>query len=96
MPFVYFYNKQIDYYNKTVHDILAKEIPLILPNFQKRRKERRGIITLLATAFIGLAYKGISSYLHNKIQTHLKESLFSYGKPSKLRKKQIFIWNTLW
>ena len=40
MPFVDFYKKQIDYYNKTVHDILTKEIPLLLPNFPKNRKHR--------------------------------------------------------
>ena len=56
VPFVYFYKKQIDSYNKIVHDILMKEIPLILPNFQKNRKEKRGIITSLVTGFIGLAY----------------------------------------
>ena len=42
VPFVYFYKKQIDFYNKTVHDILTKEIPLLLPNFQKNKKEMRG------------------------------------------------------
>ena len=41
-----------------------KEIPLILPNFPKGRKEKRGIITLLVTGFIGLANEG-NSYLHN-------------------------------
>ena len=44
VPFVYFYKKQIDSYNKTAHDTLAKEIPLILSNFPKNRKEKRGII----------------------------------------------------
>ena len=68
VPFVDFHKKQIDYYNKTVHAILMKEIPLILPNFPKSRQEKRGIITSLVTGFIGLAYKGISSYLHNKRQ----------------------------
>ena len=29
-----FYKKQIDYYNKRAHDILTKEIPLMLPYFQ--------------------------------------------------------------
>ena len=33
--------------------------PLILPNFPKNRKEKRGIITSLVTGFIGLAYEGI-------------------------------------
>ena len=55
MLLVYFYKKQIDSYNKVVHDILTKEIPLILPNFPKNKKEKRGIITLLVTGFIGLA-----------------------------------------
>ena len=42
VPFVDFYKKQIDYYNKTIHDNLAEEIPLILPNFPKNRKEKEG------------------------------------------------------
>ena len=71
VPFVNFYKKQIDYYNRTVHDILTKEIPLVLSNLTKNRKEKRGIITLLATGFIGLAYEYISNYLHNKRQTVL-------------------------
>ena len=40
MPFLDFYKKHIDYYNKTVHDILTKEIAVILPNFPKNRKEK--------------------------------------------------------
>ena len=40
LPFIYFYEKQIDYYNWTAHDILTKEISLILPIFPKDRKEK--------------------------------------------------------
>ena len=57
VPFIYYYKKQIDSYNKTVHNIKTKEIPLILLNFEKNKKEKRGIITSLVTSFIGLAYK---------------------------------------
>ena len=35
IPFIDFYKKQIASYNHTVHEILTKEIPLILPNFSK-------------------------------------------------------------
>ena len=55
VPFVYFYKKQIDSYNKIAHDILMKEIPLTPPNFPKNRKEKRGMTTSLVTGFIGLA-----------------------------------------
>ena len=75
VPFIDFYKKQIDFYNKTVHAILTKEISLILPNFLKNRNEKRGIITSLVTRFIRLAYEGVSSYLHNKRQKALKKSL---------------------
>ena len=39
---------------------------MILPNPPKDRKERRSIISLLITGFNGLAYEGISSFLHNR------------------------------
>ena len=48
------------------HDILQNEIDLILLQFPKVRKEKRGIITLLISSFIGLAYEGISSFLHHR------------------------------
>ena len=90
VPFVYFYKKQIDSYNKTVHDILIKEIPLILLKFQKKEKEKRDIITSIVTGFIGLAYKSISSCIHNEREMAFKESCHSYEKPNEFRNKQNF------
>ena len=65
-PFVDFYKKEIDYYNKTIHDILTKEIPLVFSNFVKNQKEKRGIIASLVTGFIRLVHEGISCNLNNK------------------------------
>ena len=42
------------------------KIPLILPKNPKDRKEKRSIIALLITGFIGLAYKSTSSFQHNR------------------------------
>ena len=39
---------------------------LILPKLPKIRKEMRGIIPSLISGFIGLVYKGISGFLHNR------------------------------
>ena len=61
-----------------------KEIPLLLLNFQKNKKEKRLIITSLVTCFIGLAYGGISSYLHNKRQ----KALQCYGKQVNSERNQ--------
>ena len=85
VPFIDFYKKQIDYYNKTIHDILTKEIPLILPNFPKHRKEKRGIITLLVTGFTGF----ISNYLHNKRQKTLKNAFMAMENQVNLEQIKI-------
>ena len=62
-PFVTYYNKLIYSYNHTAHNILEKEIKLLLPQVNRKKC---GIITTLVSSFIGLAYKGISSFLQHK------------------------------
>ena len=42
------------------------KMSLILPNFPQKRQEKRSIITVLISGFTGLAYEGISSFLHNR------------------------------
>ena len=64
-PFTHYYRDQINSFNCTTHNILKNEIDLILPQFTVR-KEKRGIITFLILGFIGLAYEGISSFLHDR------------------------------
>ena len=63
-PFVNYYERLITSYNNTAHSILKHEIDLILP--QIPHKQKCGIITTLVSSFIGLAYEGISSFLHHK------------------------------
>ena len=63
-PYVDYYKKQIDYYNQTAYEIITNELALILATFSKQERQKRGIITCLITGFIGLAYEGISCFLH--------------------------------
>ena len=63
-PFVLYYKRLIKPYNNTTHNIWENEVNLILP--QIARKQKHGIITMLVSSFIGLAYEGISSFLHHK------------------------------
>ena len=65
VPHIDYYRKQIEHYNQTAFDILTDEIALILPTFTNRDRQKRGIITPLVTGFVGLAYEGISSFLHH-------------------------------
>ena len=63
-PYVTYYKRQIKSYNNTTHIILKNEIDLILPHISI--KQKCGIVTTIVSSFIGFAYEGISSFLHNK------------------------------
>ena len=73
-PHIDYYKKQIEYYNQTAHNILTNETALILPTFTKTERQKRGILTSLITGFIGLAYEGISSFLHYRRQKALHKA----------------------
>ena len=72
IPYMYLYKHQVEYYGKMVYDILAKDIGLILPKFENKetnvhpKYQKRQIISALISGFIGLAFKGISSFLQHK------------------------------
>ena len=61
-----FYKMQIKICNITAHHILKNEADLILPIFYEGQKSKRGIFETLISGFIGLAFEGISSFLHHK------------------------------
>ena len=72
-PYVSYYNRQIKSCNNTTHNILKNEIDIILT--QIPRKQKCGIITTIVFSFIGLAYEGISSFLHhNETKHYIKQS----------------------
>ena len=68
IPYMYLYKHQVEYYEKTVYDILEKDIGLILPRFEDRemnvqqKHQKRQIISALISGFIGLAFEGISTF----------------------------------
>ena len=72
-PFVIYYRRLINSYNNTANNILEKKIKLLLP--QVERKQKCGIITTLVSSFIGLAYEGISSFLHHKQNNALHKAV---------------------
>ena len=72
-PFMVYYKRLIKSYNNMAHNILENEINLILP--QIPRKQKCGIITMLVSSFIGLAYEAISSFLYHKRNKALHKAI---------------------
>ena len=52
--------------NATAHHIWKDEVDLILPKCYMEQRNKRGIFGTIISGFIGLAFEGISSFLHQK------------------------------
>ena len=89
-PYIEYYRKQIDYYNQTATDILTNEIILILPTLNKNDGHKRGINTSLVAGFIGLAYEGISSFLHCRRQKALQKAVHVMENKVDIQHNKIF------
>ena len=86
-PFVTYYNKLINSYNNTAHNILDKEMKLLLPHISKRQK--CGIITTLESSFIGLAYEGISSFLQHKRNNALHKAVNAMNNKANIQHNKL-------
>ena len=82
-PFVVHYKRLGKSYNNTMHNILEIEIILLLP--QIPRKQKCGIITTFVSSFIGLAYEGISSFLHHRQNKALHEAVNAMDKKANIQ-----------
>ena len=82
-PFVTYYKRLMKSYNNTTHNILEKEINLLL--LQIPRVQKYGIIIMLVSSFIGLAYEGISSFLQNKRNKALHKAITAMNSKTDIQ-----------
>ena len=69
------YKMQISAHNLTAHKILKSKVDLILPNFHREHRNKRGIFGAIISGFLGLAFEGISSFLHHKRHKALQKAV---------------------
>ena len=66
------------YYNQTAYSILQNEINLILPTLNEPNRKKRflsAVLDTIASKIIGLAFEGISSFLHHKMHRALNKAI---------------------
>ena len=81
--FITYYNTLTNSYNNTAHNILEKEIKLLLS--QVKRKQKHGIITTLISSFKGLDYEGISSFLQHKQSKALNKAVNATNEKANIQ-----------
>ena len=89
-PYAQLYQRQIQYYNKTAYNTLANDIGKILHKFPTDKRKKCGAIltTILgsvASKVTGLAYEGISSFLHHKRHKALHKAVAVMNKRSNVQ-----------
>ena len=90
-PYVKFCKQQIDYYNQTTYNILQNEIGLILPSFNNRKKRfLTTILGTIASKVIGLAFEGISSFLHHKRHKALQKTVNIINSKSETDHNRVY------
>ena len=80
--------------NITAYRILTKDIGLIIPTYPTDKRPKGGAILAsvlggIASSVIGLAYKGITSFLHHKRHKALHNAMTVMEKKMDLQKNQI-------
>ena len=93
-PYAQLYQRQIQYYNQKAYDTLANDIGKILPKFLTDKRQKCGailasILGSVASSVIGLAYKGISSFLHHKRHKALHKAVAMMNKKTNVQCNQI-------
>ena len=93
MPYDRFYQKQIEYYNWTAYNILQNEIGLILPTFTETNRKKRFLSAVLGTVaskIVGLAFEGISSFLHHKRHKALNKAIKQINERQNIEHNRIY------
>ena len=74
-PFMSLYKMQMTAHNLTAHKILKNDVDLILPKFQMEQRNKRANLGAIISGFLGLAFEGISSFLHHKRHRALQKAV---------------------
>ena len=86
-PFVFYYQRLIKSYNNMTPSILDNEINLILPQIPRKQKCR--IITTSLSSVKGLAYEGISSFLHHKWNKAMNKAVRAMDSKTTIQCKNL-------
>ena len=93
-PYAQLYQRQIQYYNQKDYDTMINDIGKILPRFLTDHRHKQGailasILGSVASKVIGLAYEGISSFLHHKRHKALHKAVAVMDKKTDMQHNQI-------
>ena len=91
-----FYKIPIEAHNITAHHILKNEVDLISSKFNEGQKNKRGIFSTIITGFTGLAFVGISSFLHNRRHKALHKAVKVMSVTTDMQRNKLTHLENMW
>ena len=92
VSYVRLYQKQVQYCNQIAYNILQNEINLILPTLNEPNRKKRFLSAVLGTVaskIKGLAFEGISSFLHHKRHRALNKAIKQINEKQNIEHNRI-------
>ena len=71
------------------NNILKNEVYLILPKLPEGRKSKRGTFSPIISGFVGLAFEGILSFLHNKRHKVLLKAISAMSIKTDIQRNKL-------
>ena len=93
VPYIRLYQKQVQYCIQSAYNILQNKISLILPTLNDPNRKKRFLSAVLATVaskIIGLAFEGISSFLHHKRYKALNKAIKQINERQNIKHNRIY------
>ena len=93
VPYVRFYRKQREYYSQTAYNTLQNEIGLILQTITESNRKKRllsAVLGTVASKIVGLAFEGISSFLHHKRHKALKKAIKQINERQNIEHNRVY------
>ena len=92
VPYIRLYQKQVQYYSQTTYNILQNEIKLFAHLNEPNRKKRflSAVLGTVASKIKGLAFEGISSFLHHKRHKALNEAIKQIKERQNIEHNRIY------
>ena len=93
VPYLRLYQKQVQYYNQTAYNILQNKIGLILPTFTESRRKKgflSAVLGTVASKIVGLAFEGISCFLHHKRHKALNKAIKQINDRQNIEHNRIY------
>ena len=90
MVIVKHYVNKHKFYNISIHQLIEKEIPAVLPKIHSKDRNKRSIIGPIISGIIGIAHETISYFLKRKRDNAMRKAYHALNTKQNIMKNELY------